>query len=173
MAFGAGAYDPRMKTKLAISILLAATLAACGGAGGGPATKNPTAATSKPGGGTTVDCAKLTAAASQLIGLQLLAQLTTPETIASIKSVGNLDIDKLLSALGDLHALDSVASPLGNAKASIDFYQKAAKAAKTLLAMDPVTQAAIDAYNKDNVGTIGDFLGKQMAISGAMGEAGC
>jgi hypothetical protein len=173
MASGSRGYDLSMRTKLAISILLAATLAACGGAGGPAATKNPAGTTSKPGGGTTVDCTKLTAAATQLIGLQLLAQLTTPETIESIKKVGNLDVDKLLSALADLHALDSVSSPLGDAKASIDFYQKAAKAAKTLLAMDPVTQVAIDAYNKDNVGTVADFLGKQMAISGAMGEAGC
>jgi hypothetical protein len=154
------------------AVLVAVLVAACGGAGPAATTKGSTA-TQKPGGGTSVDCAKLTAAASQLIGIQLLAQLTSPDSVESIKKVGNLDLDKLLAALDDLHALDSVSSPLGDAKASIDFYQKAAKAAKTLLAMDPVTQAAIDAYNKDNVGAIGDFLGKQMAISGAMGEAGC
>lgn len=159
-----------MKMKSAVTLLLAICLAACSGAPG--STAKGSTATQKPGGGT-VDCAKLTAAASQLIGIQLLAQLTTPDAIESIKSIGNLDIDKLLTALGDLHALDSISSPLGDAKASIDFYQKAAKAAKALLAMDPVTQVAIDAYNKDNVGTVADFLGKQIAISGAMGEAGC
>lgn len=161
-----------MKTNAMLSILMAILLAACGGAGGPASTAKAPGATQKPAGGS-VDCAKLTAAASQLVGIQLLAQLTTPETIASIKSMGNLDLDKMLAALDELHALDSISSPLGDAKASIDFYQKAAKAAKTLLAMDPVTQAAIDAFNKENVGTIGDFLGKQMAISGAMGEAGC
>lgn len=165
-----------MRTQRALSalvaILLALVIAACGGGGPAATGKSPTA-TEKPGNGTAVDCAKLTAAASQLVGIQLLAQLTTPDRIASIKSLGNLDLDKLLTALDDLHALDSVSSPLGDAKASIDFYQKAAKAAKTLLAMDPVTQAAIDAYNTDNVGTVADFLGRQIAISGAMGEAGC
>jgi hypothetical protein len=165
-----------MRTKPAlqalVAVLLALVVGACGGGGPAATGKSPTA-TQKPGNGTSVDCAKLTTAASQLVGIQLLAQLTTPETIESIKSFGNLDIDKLLAALAELHALDSVSTPLGDAKASIDFYQKAAKAAKTLLAMEPVTQAAIDAYNKDNVGTVGDFLGKQIAISGAMGEAGC
>ena len=161
-----------MKTKATLSILLAVLLAACGGAGTPGSTANGPGATTKPAGGT-VDCTKLKAAAAQLIGIQLLAQLTTPENIDSIKSINNLDLDKLLSALGDLHALDSDSTPMGNPKASIDAYEKAAKAAKTLFAMNPVTQAAIDAYNKDNVGTIADFLGKQIAISGAMGEAGC
>ena len=159
-----------MKMKLALSIVLTVVVAACGGAGA-PGSTAKTGATQKPG--TAVDCTKMKAAAAQLIGIQLLAQLTTPDAIASIKSINNLDLDKLLSALGDLHALDSVSTPMGNPKASIDAYEKAAKAAKTLFAMNPVTQAAIDAYNKDNVGTVADFLGKQVAISGAMGEAGC
>lgn len=160
-----------MKTIRALSILLVVLLAACGGAGGPASTAKGGTATQKPAGN--VDCTAMKAAAAQLIGLQFLAQLTTPETIESIRTVGNLDVDKLLSALGDLHALDGVSSPLGDAKGSIAFYEKAAKAAKTLLAMDPVTQAAIDAYNKENVGTVADFLGKQIAISGALGEAGC
>ena len=162
-----------MKTKVALPILLALVLGACGGAGAPGSTKNPAAATQKPGGGTTVDCTKLKAAAASLIGLQFLAQLTTPESVESIKSISSFDLNGMIAGLADLHALDSVSSPLGNAKASIDFYEKAAKAAKTLLAMEPVTQAALDAYNKDNVGSVADFLGKQMAISGAMSEAGC
>jgi uncharacterized membrane protein YgdD (TMEM256/DUF423 family) len=161
-----------MKTRAALSILFAFLLVACGGTGApGSTAKTQPGTTQKPG--TAVDCTKLKAAVAQLIGLQFLAQLTTPDNIASIKSIGNLDLDAMLSALGDLHALDSVSTPLGNAKASIDAYEKAAKAAKVLIAMNPVTQAAIDAYNKDNVGTVADFLGKQVAISGAMGEAGC
>ena len=87
--------------------------------------------------------------------------------------MNSFDVNGLITALGDLHALDGVSSPFGDTKASIDAYEKAAKAAKALLAMNPVTQAAIDAYNKDNVGTVADFLGKQIAISGAMSEAGC
>lgn len=161
-----------MKIKVALPIVLAVVLAACGGGAPGSTATSP-GATQKPGGGTTVDCAKLKTAAAQLIGIQLLAQLTTPENVASIKSVNNLNLDALLSALGDLHALDSVSSPFGDTKASISAYEKAAKAAKALFAMNPVTQAAIDTYNKDNVGTVADFLGKQVAISGAMGEAGC
>jgi hypothetical protein len=39
--------------------------------------------------------------------------------------------------------------------------------------MEPVTQAAIDAFNKENVGSVADFLGRQVAISGAVGEADC
>lgn len=164
-----------MRMKLALPILLVALLAACGGTNPGSTTKPGATAgqgkTNPPGA--QVDCAKLEAAAKQLIGIQLLAQLSTPGTIESIKSLGTLDLDAMLTALGDLHALDDVASPLGDAKASLDHYEAAARAAKDLFAMEPVTQAAIDAFNKEHVGTITDFLGKQMAISGAMGEAGC
>ena len=162
-----------MKTNLALSIVLAAVVAACGGAGGPASTaKGQPGATQQQGGGK-VDCTKLKAAAAQLISIQLLAQLTTPESIESIKSMNSFDVNGLITALGDLHALDGVSSPLGDAKTSIDAYENAATAAKALLAMNPVTQAAIDAYNKDNVGTVADFLGKQIAISGAMSEAGC
>ena len=71
-----------------------------------------------------------------------------------------------------LHALDSHPAVLGDPKAAIDFYEKAANAAKVLFATDPMTQAAIDTYNQ-NVGTLTEFLGHQGAISAAMGEAGC
>jgi hypothetical protein len=113
-------------------------------------------------------------AAQQLLGVQLLAQLKTPDTIESIKTkaFGNLDLDTFIAALGVLHALDGYPSVLGDPKAAIDFYIKAAEAAKVLFATEPMTQAAIDTYNQ-NVGTVGDFLAKQSAISGAMGEAGC
>ncbi len=155
---------------------LVVLLAACGGAAPGQTSK-PNGATpaATPGGHGAVDCAAMTTAATQLVAVQLLAQLTTPATVESIRSkqIGNLDLDAFLSAMGTLHALDAHASPLGDPKASIEHYEKAAEAAKDLFAMEPVTQAAIDAFNKDNVGTVGDFLGKQIAISGAMGEAGC
>jgi hypothetical protein len=156
------------KSKVAVSILFAFLLCACGGAGSPGSTQ-------KAGKSGAVDCAKVTAAATQLIAIQFLAQLTTPDTVEAVKSkqIGNLDIDTFLSAMTDLHALDGFSSALGDAKGSIDAYQKAATAAKALFAMDPVTQAAIDAYNKDNVGTVADFLGKQIAISGALDAAGC
>ena len=164
-----------MKIKVALPFVLAVFVAACGGAGGPASTakSQPGATQAQGGGGGKVDCTKLKAAAAQLISIQLLAQLTTPDAVEQVKSMNSLDINGLIDALGDLHALDSVSSPFGDTRASIDAYEKAAKAAKALFAMNPVTQAAIDAYNKDNVGTVSEFLGKQIAISGAMGEAGC
>ena len=136
-----------MKTRTLILTLAALFLAGCAGgppgSSGKPGSSAGSGATSKPGA--QVDCAAMELAAQQLVGIQLLAQLTTPDSIESIKSLDTLDIDKMLSAFATLHALDGVSSPLGDAKASIATYEKAAKAAKTLLAMDPVTQAAIDA----------------------------
>ena len=165
-----------MRSKLVLPILMVAVLAACGGSSPGATTKPGAtagpAATSKPGG--KVDCTAITTAAQQLIAVQFLAQLKTPDAIESIKSkaIGNLDLDAFIAGMQTLHALDAYPSVLGDPKAAIDFYIKAAKAAKVLLATNPMTQAAIDAYNL-NVGTIGDFIGHQGAISGAIGEAGC
>ncbi|HXG26899.1 MAG TPA: hypothetical protein VNL94_08645 [Candidatus Binatia bacterium] len=170
-----------MRIKLATPFLpavLIAVLAACGGAAPG-ATTGPGGATQRPGAtqgggnGGNVDCDAVRSAAQKLVGIQLLAQLTTPQAIETIKSVGNLDLDALLGALDELHALDTVSTPLGNAKESIETYEKATRAAKELFAMAPVTQAAIDAFNSEHVGTVGEFLAKQAAISGAIGEAGC
>jgi hypothetical protein len=168
-----------MRIRSALPLILGLLLAACGGAVPGATTKPNTQAsaatgsTGQPPG--QVDCAEINTAAQQLLAVQLLAQLTTPDTVAAIKSksIGNLDLDAFLSAMTELHALDAVSSPLGNAKESIDAYQKAATAAKALFAMEPVTQAAIDAYNQENVGTVGEFLGRQVAISGAIDAAGC
>lgn len=165
-----------MRIKLVLPILMMAVLAACGGSSPGatskPGATSGTAATSKPGA--KVDCAAITTAAQQLIAVQFLAQLNTPSVIESIKSkaIGNLDLDVFLSAMHTLHALDAYPSVLGDPKAAIDFYEKAANAAKVLFATDPMTQAAIDTYNL-NVGSVGDFIGHQGAIAGAMDEAGC
>jgi hypothetical protein len=167
---------PAMHLRFA-SIALVLLVAACGGSGSG-ATSNPNNGqpTSKPGGGggATVDCAAIKTAAVELLGIQLLAQIKTPDTAASIKAkeIGNLDPDKMLAALATLHALDNVSTPLGDPKAAIDVYEKAAQAAKVLFAKDPMTQADVDTYFA-TVGTVGDFLGHQVAISGAMSEAGC
>ncbi len=113
-------------------------------------------------------------AAQKLLMVQLLAQLRTPDTIEQIrtKQIGGLDLDAFLAAMHDLHALDAYSSPLGDPKAAIDFYEKAGKAAQVLFAADPITQAAIDTYN-ENVGTVAEFLGHQIAIAGAMDAAGC
>jgi hypothetical protein len=170
-----------MKTRLALSaLLLTAVLAACGAsATGAPPTANPTAgaatsAASAPAGNGTLDCAKIKTAAVQLLDIQFLAQLKTPDTIAAIKAkqIGDLDLDVFLSAMHDMHALDSYSGALGDPKAAIDVYEKAGNAAKTLFAVASPTQADIDAYNT-NVGTVTDFLGHQIAIAGAMDAAGC
>jgi hypothetical protein len=165
-----------MKTRLLAPILMLVLVAACGGAVPGATSKavatSGQAATSKPGA--QVDCAAIEAAGQQLIAVQFLAQLTTPENVEMIKNkeFGNLDLDKFLAAIDDLRALESFRSPLGDPKAALDVYQKAAEAAKDLFATEPVTQVAIDQY-KANVGTVSDFIGHQVAIAGAKDEAGC
>jgi hypothetical protein len=155
-------------------------LAACSGTSTA-SNPNPPAASqaatgqaSNPPVGGKVDCAALKTATQQLLAVQFLAQLKNPDTIASIKNkrIGNLDLDAFLTAMHTLHALDPYASPLGDPKPAIDFYEKAGTAAKVLFATDPLTQAAIDTYNL-NVGTVPAFLGHQIAISGAMDAAGC
>lgn len=169
-----------MRTRLLLPITLSLVLAACGGSApspkvvptsGGAATRAPAATTGTAGA---VDCTKIKAAGVQLISIQLLAQLSSPDAVASIKGkqIGSLDLDAFLAAMKDLHALDAYASPLGDPKAAIDAYETAAKAAQVLFAADPVTQAAIDTY-MTNVGTLSGFLGHQAAIAGAMDAAGC
>jgi hypothetical protein len=167
-----------MRIKLLLSALLVAVLAACSSGSGSSgassdANPTPTAATASAGHGS-VDCAKINTAARELLELQYMAQLRTPDAVAQVKThqIGNLDLDKFLAAMHDLHALDSLASPLGDPKPAIDFYETAGKAAQVLFATDPMTQAAIDTYNQ-SVGTVAEFLGKQITISAAMGAAGC
>ena len=90
-------------TKLA-SIALALLVAACGGGGPGATSNTNGQPTSKPaGGGTAIDCDAMKAAAVELLGIQLLAQIKTPDTAASIKAkeIGNLDPDRMLGGPGD------------------------------------------------------------------------
>ena len=169
-----------MHKRLALSALMLVVLAACGGGAPGstsnanpPAATGGGAATTKPGAA--VDCAAIKTAAQELLAIQFLAQMKSPDAVESIKNktIGNLDLDKFLAAMKTLHALDSFAGPLGDPKAALDFYEKAGTAALALFATDPITQAAIDTFNTENVGTVSDFLGHQIAIAGAMDEAGC
>lgn len=163
-----------MRIRLAIPALLVAILAACssggGGSSGAPSSANP----STPAG-QQVDCDAIETAGQQLLAVQLLAQLRTPDNVASIRDqqIGNLDLDAFLAAMADLHVLDSYSSPLGDPKAAIDFYEEAGRGAQALFANDPITQVQIDTYNTEFVGTIPEFLSHQVAISGAIGEAGC
>lgn len=184
MPVDARGYPPAMRTRLVLPVLLIAVLAACGSGGGGSTTTNPPAnasptavgqPTQASGGNSTLDCAKIKAAgADMIVAVQLLAQLTTPDNVELVKSktIGNLDLDAFLADMHELHALDAYPSVLGDPKAAIDAYEKAATAAKVLFATEPVTQAAIDTYNQ-NVGTLTDFLGHQAAISAAMDAAHC
>ena len=166
-----------MRRRLLLSSLVVLLLvAACGGGGPG-ATSGPNStgagATSKPAG--QVDCDAIETAGQQLLAVQLLAQLRTPENVAAIKDkeIGNLDLDAFLAALAVLHALDAYPSALGDPKAAIDKYEETARAAEVLFETEPVTQAAIDAFNSQNIGTVGEFLAGQAAIAGAIGAAGC
>lgn len=172
-----------MRFRFTILAVLAASVIACGGgaattpkpASGASGQPSAAAAVSKaPAGNGSLDCTKIKAAAVELLSLQLLAQLKTPENVEAVrtKQIGNLDIDTFLGAMHDLHALDGSASPLGDPKAAIEFYEKAGNAAKVLFATKPVTQAAIDTYNQ-NVGTVGDFLSRQISISAAIDQAHC
>ena len=177
---------PGMRIRLVTSLLMFVFLTACGqqslgGVGSLPVQTGangdlPAPPSSEPAGNGngSVDCATIKTAAQQLLAIQFLAQLTTPETIEAIKSkqIGNLDLDAFLAGMHDLHALDSHSSPLGDPKAAIDFYEEAGKAAQTLFGTEPVTQAAIDTYSQ-KVGTVDAFLSHQIAISGAMSAAGC
>lgn len=158
-----------MPTKHVIAVVLVALLAACSSAGSGASSK-PTA----PGGNGQVDCAAIETAGQQLLAIQFLAQLRTPDTVEQIRDqqIGNLDLDAFLAAMDELHALDSFSSPLGDPRAAIDIYERAGEAAQVLFATDPITQAAIDTYN-ENVGTVSEFLSHQIAISGAVDAAGC
>jgi hypothetical protein len=171
-----------MRIRLVFPVLLVLLVAACGGGGasspapsaiGKPLPTGQAAVTNEPAGGK-VDCAKIKSAAAQLLMIQLLAQMRTPDTVEQIrtKQMGNLEVDAFLAGMHDLHALDAYTSPLGDAKAAITVYEGAGEAAKTLFGTDPITQAAIDTYNQ-KVGTIPEFLGHQTAIAGAMDAAGC
>ena len=173
-----------MRIKLVVSTLLVVLLGACSSGGpapsanppasGGPASTGQPAGATTPAGNGKVDCPAIRTAAQQLLMIQFLAQLRTPDSVEPIKSkqIGNLDLDAFLAGLHELHALDSYASALGDPKAAIDYYEKAGRAAQVLFATDPISQAAIDTYLQ-NVGTVGDFIGHQLAISAAMGTAGC
>lgn len=170
-----------MRIRLVIPALVVALLAACSSGSSGTASNaNPSATdsqqsgTTAPAGNGKVDCTTIKTAAQQLLMVQLLAQFRTPDTVEQIKTkqIGSLDLDTFLAGMHDLHALDTYSSPLGDPKAAIDFYEVAGKAAQTLFAADPITQAAIDTYNQ-NVGTVAEFLSHQIAISGAIDAAGC
>ena len=175
-----------MRIRRLTPVLVVVLLAACSGGGGAASTAKPSAAgqapttkpadTAAPAANGSVDCTAVKAALADLIvPIQLMAQVKDPPAVEAMKAgtIGpKLDPDKILADLHALHALDGVASPLGDPKAAIASYEDAANALKTLFAASPVTQDAIDAYNK-HVGELTAFLMHQAAISGAMDGAHC
>jgi len=180
------------RSATALLIGFALVLAACGGGssdatsddGGSATTAAPSGSdtTADPGSdddgggdsGGDVDCAEISDAAQQMISIQLLAQLDSPETVESIKTnqIGGLDLDAFLEGMETLHQLDGYDNPLGNPKEAIDLYEDAAQQAQELFDADPPTQEAIDAY-QESIGEPAEFLGHQTAIAGALDEAGC
>lgn len=166
---------PLLIPLLAVALLVAA----CGGASSASTQNAASSAAASQAAGTAgtgkADCASLKKAAAQLVvGIQLLAQMRSPEAVAGVKDkvVGDFDPDAFIAALQQLHAIDNASSPLGNPKTAIDNYIAAAQAAKILLAKDKVSQADVDAY-LTKVGTISDFIGGQVPISAALSAAGC
>ena len=156
---------------------------ASGGGGGSTTIAGPGGGSSSDGstdgGGRTsgkVDCAAIkTAAPDLIVSVQLLAQLTTPGAVASVKdhTVGNFDADRFLASMKTLHSLDGTKSVVGgNVKDSINAYEQAATKAKVLLAANPPSQAQLDDYAK-GIGSIQDFLRNQSTISGAIATANC
>lgn len=172
----------------ALLVGLALLLAACGGgssdAGGSSDGGSGSDTTAPKDGGSDsgsdsgskgdVDCEEIKTASQQLLSVQLLAQLNSPDNVAAVKegTVGTFDPDEFLAGMETLHQLDGYSGPLGDPGPAIDAYEDAATQAKALLDADPPTQEAIDAY-MESIGTTGEFLGHQVAISGALDEAGC
>src|SRR5687767_12423374 len=170
--------------KSLVVLLCVSLLVACGSdadkSGSGGATSEPgiSATETAPDGdesGGAVDCAEVRSALTTMgIPLQLMAQVRDPSSIQTLKEppVGPIDMDAFLAAIADLRVLEAYPSPLGYVKDSFDSYEQAGVALKGLLEEEAVTQADIDAYNA-KIGPAGEFLAKQSAIAGAMGEAGC
>lgn len=183
-----------MRTRLAtVSVLtaMAILLAGCGGGGSSDSSSKDggsgTTATTKADTGSTdsggsgggsgkgsVDCAAVKEAAQSLISVQLLAQIRDPQSVADLKSktFGNLDLEKFAADMKVLHQLDDSKGPLGDPKAAIAAYEDAAAKAQALFDANPPAQADIDAYNQ-SIGSTSEFLGHQVAISGALDQAGC
>jgi len=175
--------------RAALLVIVVFTLAACGGSSGddpgassttgaGDDSAAPLAANddSAPVGTNDssgdIDCAALGAARAVIsTETQSLAQVSAPNWVAQLSDFG-LDIDAYLRAVDTLRPLEGVGSPLGSPKETLDLYQSAGEAMKAMMEADAVTQADVDAYN-EIVGTVGDFIGSQIAINGALGEAGC
>jgi len=125
-------------------------------------------------GGTSIDCTVLKAPsiADYIVGIQVLAQLRSQDSVDLIKS-GTLAYDPTVmeSTLTALKALAGHGVPgLGDPGPDVDFFLGANSLAKDILATDgPVPQAKFDAIAAYE-GDVGTFLGHQLSINAALGE---
>jgi hypothetical protein len=167
----------RIATAL-VAVTLALTLAGCSSpastpgdtqAGSTPAVTTP----ATDGGGGDVDCTALSGddAATYTVGIQLLAQIRSQDTVDSMKGSGlTYDpeaMDRILTKLKSLagHGV------LGDPGPDVDFYLEANGKARDILAVSgPVPQSMFDdliAFEGD----VGDFITRQISISAAYDEA--
>jgi hypothetical protein len=138
-------------------------------AGSTPAVTTP----ASDGGGGSVDCTALSgdAGATYTVGLQLLAQMRSQDVVDSMKASGiTYDPDAMAAILTKLKSLAGH-SVLGDPGPDVDFYLSANEKARAILAIDgPVPQAMFDDLAAFE-GDLGTFLGRQISISSAYGEA--
>ncbi len=169
----------RTATALA-AVTLALILAGCSSpatttgaaqAGSTPAVTSTTPASGAKGG--SVDCTALSgdAGATYIVGIQLLAQLTTQDSVDSLKAgVLNYDPDAMGAILVKLKSLAGH-SILGDPGPDVDFYIQANDMAREILAVSgPVPQDKFDAL-KALEGDPGSFLGHQLSINAAYDDA--
>lgn len=141
--------------------------------GAGSSTSAKSAASAASGSGA---CAALTneELATYLTDTQLLAQVNSPEQVATLKtgSFGNYTPDSLAAILTKMHAaLDGhpVAS-FGDPKDSIAFYERLNDSVRAMFAAaPPVPKQMIDDYVSLSGGVQG-VIGKQLAINAALSE---
>jgi hypothetical protein len=146
----------------------AAAAASSAAAAAGGDSSSPAAA------GGAVDCSAITKddLAKFLVYTQILAQISTPDTVAAIKSKSITDYtpESFAAILAKLQVLAGHPAPgMGDPAAALEFYGKANDSAKALLDSASVTQAQLDAYQAQ-VGGVASILGKQVAINAAIGE---
>ncbi len=182
----------RLSRPVTVGLLAALALAACGSSGtkadsaassttaassatSGSATSTASgSATSTASGGGAAGCAALTKEdlADFLVDTQLLAQINSPESIATLKegTIGRYTPDAFAQILTKLHgAVDGHGAPgLGDPKEALTFYEQLNAAVRQMYAANPVTEAMITAYQTQSGGVQG-VLSKQIPINAAVG----
>jgi len=163
-----------------VAVTLAVILAGCSSpattSGGSQAGSTPAVTTSTPAGnakGGSVDCTAMSgdSAATYTVGVQLLAQLRSQDSVDLIKN-GTVSYDP--DAMGKiLTKLKSLAGHgvLGDPGKDIDVYIAANDKARDILAVSgPVPQAMFDDLSTIE-GDVGSFIGRQVSINAAYSDA--